>query len=218
MKKLKSLKYGTFIVSTIGWLAIDLFSKYYLLNSDIRRVVFVDDFFYLTLQQNTGVAFGIQMGYLPQIIGSIIILGMLIYFGFKYFFPQKRNSFLNQLLLGIILGGALGNLVNRIQNNPDESMLYPLVKVREDLGQIFETTIDEEAVITLKIDVCDICQDYHATHVRIDLVNHSTTHYCPDCYEKMMTNKKASVPPEDQLLCNNASGCDKCQYEVECFE
>ena len=114
MKKLKSRQYGTFIVSAISWLAIDLLTKYYLLNTNIHKIVFLDNFFYLSLQKNTGIAFGIQIGYLIQIIASVFILGLLIYFGFKYLLPQKRNSFLNQFLLGIITGGAIGNLVNRI--------------------------------------------------------------------------------------------------------
>ena len=114
MKKLKLRQYRVFIVSAIAWLAIDLLTKYYLLNADIHKIVLLDNFLYLSLQKNTGIAFGIQIGYLIQIIASVFILGLLIHFGFKYLLPQKRNSFLNQFLLGIIVGGALGNLINRI--------------------------------------------------------------------------------------------------------
>lgn len=114
MKKLKWRQYRMFIVSAISWLAIDLLTKYYLLNAGAHKIVLLDNFLYLNLQKNTGIAFGIQIGYLIQIIASVFILGLLIYFGFKYLLPQKRNSFLNQFLLGIIAGGAIGNLVNRI--------------------------------------------------------------------------------------------------------
>ena len=114
MKKLKLSKYWVFIVSAFLWLAIDLISKYYALNANFDSTVFIKNFFYLTLQSNRGIAFGIPMNYLIQLITSIIILGLLIYFGFKYILSQKRNAFLNQFLLGIIIGGALGNLINRI--------------------------------------------------------------------------------------------------------
>ena len=46
---------------------------------------------------------------------SFVASGLLIYFGFKYILIKKRNTFLNQFLLGIIVGGATGNLINRNQ-------------------------------------------------------------------------------------------------------
>ena len=114
MSKLKVIQYRVFIVSAILWLAIDLISKYYVLRSDFDSIVFIKNFFYLSLQSNRGIAFGIPMNYSLQLITSIIVLGILIYVGFKYLLPQKRNAFLNQFLLGIIIGGAFGNLINRI--------------------------------------------------------------------------------------------------------
>ena len=81
----------------------------------------------------------------------------------------------------------LKSLIARIEPLEDEEMIreiiYPLVRIREDLGKVFETAVNYKSVITLRVDKCDICQEYHATHVRIDLVNQVTTHYCPDCLE-----------------------------------
>jgi len=115
MKKWKISKYGVFIVSVLAWLAIDLITKCYAAKGSFNSMVFIKNFFYLTLQSNKGVAFGISFGYMLQIIMSIFILGLLIYFGFKYLFKEKRNLFLNQFLLGIIIGGAIGNLLNRLR-------------------------------------------------------------------------------------------------------
>ena len=28
----------------------------------------------------------------------------------------------------------------------------------------------------------------------------------------------AIIPPEDQMFCNNAEGCDNCKWNVVCFE
>ena len=114
MQNWKIRKYWVFIVSAFLWLAIDLISKYYVFKTDLGPAVFIENFFYLFLQSNRGIAFGIPMNYSIQLITSIIILGLLIYIGFKHLLTQKRNAFLNQILLGIIIGGAIGNLINRI--------------------------------------------------------------------------------------------------------
>jgi signal peptidase II len=116
MKTLKIIKYRVFIVSLVAWLAIDLLTKCWAVRTDLTPFVFIENFFYFTLQLNTGVAFGIKLlGPTLQLIASLIILGVLIYFGFTYFLTQKRFTFLNQFLLGIIIGGAIGNLINRLQ-------------------------------------------------------------------------------------------------------
>lgn len=116
MIKLKLSKHRVFIVSLILWLAIDLVSKAWAATTNLNSFVFIKDFFYFTLQKNQGVAFGIKFfGQGAQIAVSIIILLALFYVGFKTILPKSRNPFLNQILLGIIIGGALGNLINRIQ-------------------------------------------------------------------------------------------------------
>jgi signal peptidase II len=115
MGKIKAFQYRVFILSAFLWLAIDLAVKNYFKRPDIGSIVVIKNFFYLAPQTNGGVAFGIHFGYVLQLIASAGILALLIYFGFKYLLPIKRNSFLNQFLLGIIIGGALGNLINRIQ-------------------------------------------------------------------------------------------------------
>jgi lipoprotein signal peptidase len=114
MEKIKAFKYWAFILSAFLWLAIDLAVKYWFAHAGSGSVVLIRNFFYLSYQTNKGVAFGIHLGYVFQLIASIVILALLIYFGIKYLLPIKRNSFLNQFLLGIIIGGALGNLINRI--------------------------------------------------------------------------------------------------------
>ena len=115
MKKLKIHQYWGFILSAFSWLAIDLTTKQYALSGQEGPVVLIKNFFYLSFQTNRGIAFGILLGHIIQVIASILILGFLVYFGFKYILNSKRNSFLNQFLLGIIVGGAFGNLINRIQ-------------------------------------------------------------------------------------------------------
>lgn len=60
-------------------------------------------------------AFGIKLGYALQIIISIIVILLLIYYGTKFMCTSKKYPMLNQFLLGIVVGGGVGNLINRLQ-------------------------------------------------------------------------------------------------------
>ncbi len=80
------------------------------------RVPVIDGFFYLTHVRNTGAAFGLfssapKTPRLVFFIGvSIVAIGIIISF-YRKLSPGDR---LASLALGLILGGALGNLVDRI--------------------------------------------------------------------------------------------------------
>ena len=96
------------------WLGIDLSTKMVISSAYFETKIFIKNFFYLTLHHNQGVAFGIFFGQWPQIILSLAILGALIVYATHDENNQKTNRFLRQALLGIIMGGAIGNLANRI--------------------------------------------------------------------------------------------------------
>ena len=70
-------------------------------------------FFYLTLVHNRGAAFGILKNQLLLFILSSIFAIILIYFNLK---KSKQNNklSLNNLALGLILSGAIGNLIDRL--------------------------------------------------------------------------------------------------------
>jgi signal peptidase II len=106
---------GAFLVS----LCLDLFSKYlveaHLHFGDKKEVI--EGFFYLTHVRNPGAAFGL-FATAPQdlrlvfFIGiSVVAIGIIISF-FRRLAPGDR---LSALALGFILGGALGNLVDRVR-------------------------------------------------------------------------------------------------------
>jgi len=96
------------------WLGIDLSTKIGVSSADFGTKIFIKDFFYLTPHHNQGVAFGLFFGQWPQIILSLAILGALVIYATHDEGGRKTNRFLRQALLGIIMGGAIGNLVNRI--------------------------------------------------------------------------------------------------------
>ena len=88
------------------WWAIDLLSS--------GKVTVIDDFFYLTLVYNRGAAFGIFPGrnYL-FIILSILTIAVLIFF-YRSFFS---GGIMTRISGGLILGGAVGNLIDRFRFN-----------------------------------------------------------------------------------------------------
>ena len=76
-------------------------------------------FFQLTHVQNTGAAFGLFQGQslALTIIGSIGASALLVYALFFYRFFPFLNNRLSNSALGLILGGTLGNLIDRLNRN-----------------------------------------------------------------------------------------------------
>jgi signal peptidase II len=80
------------------------------------RIPVIEGFFYLTHVRNTGAAFGlfadgppvIRLTFFISI--SLVAIGIIISF-FRKLTPGER---LPALALGLILGGAIGNLIDRI--------------------------------------------------------------------------------------------------------
>jgi len=105
---------GTFLTCATLVLALDQVTKAIvsarLLPGD--PVPVIDNFLRLTLVHNTGAAFGLFPGSrLPFILISALAIVVALYL----FARDAYRSFLNRVLLGSILGGALGNLIDRIR-------------------------------------------------------------------------------------------------------
>lgn len=93
-------------------LALDQITKiiattYLKLNISVQ---IINKFFYLTLCQNEGAAWGLFKNTKFIIIIGTIIAIVLIYH-FVYVFKQNKR---NNLAFGLLIGGLLGNLVDRI--------------------------------------------------------------------------------------------------------
>ncbi|WP_042144974.1 signal peptidase II [Paucisalibacillus sp. EB02] len=94
-------------------IAIDQFTKYLVVkNMELyEQIPIIEDFFYLTSHRNSGAAWGIlegKMGFF-YIITIIVIIG-IIYYLHKY----GKDNKLFALALGLILGGAIGNFIDRL--------------------------------------------------------------------------------------------------------
>ena len=74
-------------------------------------VSLIKNFLYLTLVHNRGAAFGLFKNQLLIFVLISIFAIVLIFFCLK----AKKNSLLSRLALSMILGGAIGNLIDRLR-------------------------------------------------------------------------------------------------------
>ena len=100
-----------------GVLAMDLGSKVWILNllAEGESKPVIKGFFYLTLGFNRGAIFG-SLTWVPELARNILFglagLAALYYFG-RLFLARATSSW-ERVCLGLILGGALGNGIDRI--------------------------------------------------------------------------------------------------------
>ena len=101
------------VIFTIVFFIIDIVSKLIVSNlMDVYdSIIIIKDFFYITYVRNTGAAWSI---FAEETLG-IMIVSLLIILGIIYYiFKNKPESRLEKLGYGLILGGALGNLFDRV--------------------------------------------------------------------------------------------------------
>ncbi len=122
MRKLNSVRrerwYNVaFSLIALSVVLADQFSKAWV-RSNIALGQSVPDgaFFHITHSQNTGAAFGIFQGHtFPLTVVSFIGVGIILIYTF---YLCRRFSFLNNMVskaaLGVMLGGTIGNLFDRI--------------------------------------------------------------------------------------------------------
>ncbi|MDP2642495.1 MAG: signal peptidase II [Candidatus Peregrinibacteria bacterium] len=73
---------------------------------------FIEKNFPEITSHNTGIAFGIDIGNVwAIIISNVILIGIVIYAAKK---ELRIKSMLTQIFLAMILGGGIGNLIDRI--------------------------------------------------------------------------------------------------------
>ncbi len=123
-----SPKLRVFLITFCVSLPLDLITKlivdYNLTYAD--RVPVIEGFFYLTHVRNAGAAFGMFADADPVLrriffIGiSVVAIGIILSF-FRQLAPGDR---LSSLALGLILGGAVGNLTDRIARDEVVDFLH----------------------------------------------------------------------------------------------
>lgn len=78
-----------------------------------KSIPVIDKLLYITPVENPGIAFGIDLGpdfkMIISVFTVIATIGLLI-----YFYRIRKGEFLMRFSVAVILGGALGNLMDRI--------------------------------------------------------------------------------------------------------
>lgn len=105
-----------YIILTGIVLFLDQVTKYWALEklTGIETIPIIQDVFHLTFRRNTGAAFSILRDNVTLLIGmtSVVILALGVFYGFSII---RKEHPLMLVSLGMILGGAAGNLIDRIR-------------------------------------------------------------------------------------------------------
>jgi len=105
-----------FWLSLLSVFLTDFFSKRWAVSEIFEPIHFIERFFYLgNFQKNDGIAFGIDMPLWVQIVGSLVIIYLLMAMTFDQLYDKKDSHF-QVLLIGLIIGGGIGNLIDRATN------------------------------------------------------------------------------------------------------
>jgi len=95
-------------------LFVDQFSKYIIRQnmSLAESIPVIKSIFHITYVENMGIAFGL----FPQGHSLFIVISLIIILGIIFFERKKViKSLKERFCLGLILGGALGNLIDRLR-------------------------------------------------------------------------------------------------------
>ena len=106
-----------FFLTTLLVVAADQLSKAWIVSYPQGQLIFEVGFFLLIHIHNTGAAFGLFQDHsLPLTIVALVgVAILLIYALFIYRrFPSLANM-QNRIVLGLILGGTVGNLIDRLR-------------------------------------------------------------------------------------------------------
>ena len=109
-----TVRAGVFAACAAAVIAIDQLTKAIASSSLLlgQPVALLGDTVRLTMVHNTGAAFGLFPGSrVPFIVISLLAIGVVVYL----FLRETYRSLANRILLGCILGGAIGNLADRVR-------------------------------------------------------------------------------------------------------
>ena len=111
--KLQKIDLVSFIIALIIFV-IDRLSKMYVIEliQSQEKEIFLYDFLNLTLNWNTGIAFGLLSSNASLFYHFISALILLIIIYLIYLMVLSNNS--GKIILSLIIGGAAGNLYDRL--------------------------------------------------------------------------------------------------------
>ncbi|MBC8213307.1 MAG: signal peptidase II [Candidatus Marinimicrobia bacterium] len=92
---------------------LDQLSKYWAKSNffDQPPTNVIGDFLRISFCENPGIAFGIKVGGFLSLITLLSVFATVLIF--YYLFSERNNSIILKSSLALILGGAIGNLIDR---------------------------------------------------------------------------------------------------------
>ncbi len=101
------------LLAAFSWFLVDQVTKWWIINHVMMppRVIPISGFFNIVLGRNTGVSFGLFGGasqWLLVAVAAAVLVMLLIWMA-------RATSRLVALALGLIAGGAIGNVVDRVR-------------------------------------------------------------------------------------------------------
>lgn len=105
-----------YFLLTLSIVVIDQISKYYAqtLLQGSPSIPLIQDVFHLTYARNTGAAFSILQGNQFLLKGVTAVI-MIFLVGYLYQITKEKGQILFKISLAFILGGGIGNLIDRIR-------------------------------------------------------------------------------------------------------
>jgi signal peptidase II len=109
----------TVLLTVVSVMVLDQITKLVMLSTFAPGEVLevIPGLFNLTLHFNPGVAFGLFAGLEPGIRAAVLIATTSVAISFVLFFmwTEYRDSFMGLVSLALVLGGALGNVIDRLR-------------------------------------------------------------------------------------------------------
>ncbi len=105
------------LLTVIVLIAIDLLTKEWIRTYPLEGLIQQIGFLQIIRIQNTGAAFGLFQGQ-STVLAIVAVVEVVVLLALAYF-VYRRSPYLvtiwNQIALGLILGGAIGNLIDRLR-------------------------------------------------------------------------------------------------------
>jgi signal peptidase II len=105
--------WGLFLGLAVAIVVIDQLSKAWVLSSveEGSAVRLLGDLLRLINSRNTGALFGLFGSSAPVLaVASIVVIGLIV-----WFHARSGRNLLISIALGLLLGGAIGNLIDRVR-------------------------------------------------------------------------------------------------------
>ncbi len=108
------LRFGFLIAG--GVFVVDQASKWWIVETVMKppRLIEVAPFFNLVMGWNRGVSFGLLSSHAEAAAWGLVALALAISAGLVYWLARVEKRFL-ALAIGLVIGGALGNVIDRIR-------------------------------------------------------------------------------------------------------